>query len=274
MEKKFLPSFVQFCIKNFDFNPEENNSKEKSLNLNPQTEEEFKELTFPNDELSYLFTNECLSLLLKTDKKFIDDGIIQSILIATYNLYLNNKNVSDYLEIIHTLPLKEYIENIEKCFTKVEDLQSFLIFNFTLIAYKMIDKQYYNNINFIILKTSLLYDYAFIRGYIKNDKVKCAIGKIIKVLIKIYIKSTKENDIASKLKYFFFENGNIDNNAFLIPAQVFENGYKEFDGLIQEIKEVLKKESEIKVIIDGLNDLNKLKRIKLTIEDDNEETEI
>ena len=274
MEKKFLPSFVQFCIKNFDFNPEENNSKEKSLNLNPQTEEEFKELTFPNDELSYLFTNECLSLLLKTDKKFIDVGIIQSILIATYNLYLNNKNVSDYLEIIHTLPLKEYIENIEKCFTKVEDLQSFLIFNFTLIAYKMIDKQYYNNINFIILKTSLLYDYAFIRGYIKNDKVKCAIGKIIKVLIKIYIKSTKENDIASKLKYFFFENGNIDNNAFLIPAQVFENGYKEFDGLIQEIKEVLKKESEIKVIIDGLNNLNKLKRIKLTIEDDNEETEI
>ena len=178
------------------------------------------------------------------------------------------------MDIYHSLPLKKYCANIETCFNRMEDLQSFLIFNFTLMRYKGINDQFFATDNFLILETLLLYDYSFIHDYIKNIKVKYIIGKIIKVLMNIYIKSSGENDIALNLKYFFFEEGNINNNSFLVPEKAYEKGYKEIVDLIRDINTILGDESSILLRIKKLNDLQDFKRIELGLEEDNEETEI
>ena len=88
--------------------------------------------------------------------------------------------------------------------------------------------------------------------------------------MNIYNKSSQENEIAICLKNFFFENGKISNKSFLIPENPSENGYKEFDSLIMKFQEKLKEESLAQII----NGLTKLKKIKLCIEEESEETEI
>ena len=276
MEVSFIDALAKFIIKNFNFDPEKHEQKSDPLCNISSNETVLNELNFPNKEISNLFNKESLSILLKTNKDFKDNhkGIVQDILISVYNFYKGNKNASDILDIYHSLPLKKYCANIEACFNRTEDLQSFLIFNFTLMRYKGINDQFFATDNFLILETLLLYDYSFIHDYIKNIKVKYIIGKIIKVLMNIYIKSSGENDIALNLKYFFFEEGNINNNSFLVPEKAYEKGYKEIDDLIRDINTILGDESSILLRIKKLNDLQDFKRIKLGLEEDNEETEI
>ena len=270
MEVSFIDAFAKFIIKNFNFDPEKHEQKSDPLCIISSNETVLNELNFPNKEISNLFNKESLSILLKTNKDFKDNhkGIVQDILISVYNFYKGNKNASDILDIYHSLPLKKYCANIETCFNRTEDLQSFLIFNFTLMRYKGINDQFFATDNFLILETLLFHD------YIKNIKVKYIIGKIIKVLMNIYIKSSGENDIYLNLKYFFFEEGNINNNSFLVPEKAYEKGYKEIDDLIRDINTILGDESSILLRIKKLNDLQDFKRIKLGIEEDNEETEI
>ena len=276
MEVSFIDALAKFIIKNFNFDPEKHEQKSDPLCNISSNETVLNELNFPNKEISNLFNKESLSILLKTNKDFKDNhkGIVQDILISVYNFYKGNKNASDILDIYHSLPLKKYCANIETCFNRTEDLQSFLIFNFTLMRYKGINDQFFATDNFLILETLLLYDYSFIHDYIKNIKVKYIIGKINKVLMNIYIKSSGENDIYLNLKYFFFEEGNINNNSFLVPEKAYEKGYKEIDDLIRDINTILGDESSILLRIKKLNDLQDFKRIKLGLEEDNEETEI
>lgn len=276
MEANFVDALTKFIIKNFNFDPEKNEQKSDSLYNISSNETVLNELNFLNKEISNLFNKESLAILLKANKDFKDNHkvLVQEILISIYNFYKGNKNASDILDIYHKLPLKKHCANIEVCFNRTEDLQCFLIFNFTLMIYNEISEQFLEKDNFLILETLLLYDYTFIHDFIKNIKVKYVIGKIIKVLMNIYIKSSGENDIAFNLKYFFFEKGNINNNSFLVPEKVYENGYKEIDDLIIDINTILGDESSILLRIKKLNDLQDFKRIKLGIEEDNEETEI
>ena len=271
MDDPFLIKLAEFYKENFNYDPENPDYPDTIFNPNP-SKLGIDSLKLSTEEISSLLNYQTLSLLLKTDKDFRDSNknLVLDILRAIYTFYAGNKNASDYLSIQNILPMNKNFEGILNCFNKTEDLEAFLIFNFTLVNLRKIDENFYNNKNFIILEALLLYDYVYIHDYVKNKKIKYAIGKIIKSLMNIYNKSSQENEIAICLKNFFFENGKISNKSFLIPENPSENGYKEFDSLIMKFQEKLKEESLAEII----NGLTKLKKIKLCIEEESEETEI
>ena len=271
MDDPFLIALAEFYKENFNYDPENQNYPETIYNPNP-SKFGIDSLKLSNEEISSLLNHQTLSLLLKTEKNFRDSNknLVLDILRAIYAFYAGNTNASDYLNIQHILPINKNYQGILNSFNKTEDLEAFLIFNFTLVNLRKIDENFYNNKNFIILEALLLYDYVYIHDYVKNKKIKYAIGKIIKSLMNIYNKSSQENEIAICLKNFFFENGKISNKSFLIPENPSENGYKEFDSLIMKFQEKLKEESLAQII----NGLTKLKKIKLCIEEESEETEI
>lgn len=271
MDDPFLIALAEFYKENFNYDPENPDYPDTIFNPNPD-KLGIDSLKLSTEEISSLLNYQTLSLLLKTDKDFRDSNknLVLDILRAIYTFYAGNKNASDYLSIQNILPMNKNFEGILNCFNKAEDLEAFLIFNFTLVNLRKIDENFYNNKNFLILESLLLYDYVYIHDYIKNKKIKYAIGKIIKSLMNIYNKSSQENEIAICLKKFFFENGKISNKSFLIPENPSENGYKEFDSLIMKFQEKLKEESLAQII----NGLTKLKKIKLCIEEESEETEI
>ena len=104
-------------------------------------------LKLSTEEISSLLNYQTLSLLLKTDKDFRDSNknLVLDILRAIYTFYAGNKNASDYLNIQHILPLNKNYEGILNCFHKAEDLEAFLIFNFTLVNLRRINENFYNN---------------------------------------------------------------------------------------------------------------------------------
>ena len=276
MSGNFLGALVEFCKANFNFNPVNYAELSDTLYVSSQNEEAFINLEFPNDELADIFNYETLSLLLKTDKDFRDNHkeIVKNILIVINNFYSGNKNAVDYLDIYYSLPLKNYCENIEKCVNNIENANHFLLFNFLLNNINNIQEQYYDNIEFIILNILLLYDYAFIRNKLANINSKYAISLIIITLMGVYIKASDNYSMASKLANFFFEGGQINYKSFLVPENLYENGYKEFDELILIVKKIFEDESISKDIIMKIEVLNKLQRIKLFKEENKEKTEI
>ena len=276
MSGNFLGALVEFCKANFNFDPVNYAELSDTLYVSSQNEEAFINLEFPNDELADIFNYETLSLLLKTDKDFRDNHkeIVKNILIVINNFYSGNKNAVDYLDIYYSLPLKNYCENIEKCVNNIENANHFLLFNFLLNNINNIQEQYYDNIEFIILNILLLYDYAFIRNKLANINSKYAISLIIITLMGVYIKASDNYSMASKLANFFFEGGQINYKSFLVPENLYENGYKEFDELILIVKKIFEDESISKDIIMKIEVLNKLQRIKLFKEENKEKTEI
>ena len=275
MSGNFLGALVEFCKANFNFDPVKYAELSDTLYVSSQNEEAFINLEFPNDELADIFNYETLSLLLKTDKDFRDNHkeIVKNIIVI-YNFYSGNKNAVDYLDIYYSLPLKNYCENIEKCVNNIENAKHFLLFNFLLNNINSIQEQYYENVEFILLNILFLYDYAFIRNKLANINSKYAISLIIITLMGIYIKSSNNNSMTSKLANFFFEGGQINYKSFLVPENLYENGYKEFDELILIFKKIFEDESVSKDIIMKIEVLNNLQRIKQFKQEDNEETEI
>ena len=251
MDDPFLIALAEFYKENFNYDPENPDYPDTIFNPNP-SKLGIDSLKLSTEEISSLLNYQTLSLLLKTDKDFRDSNknLVLDILRAIYTFYAGNKNASDYLNIQHILPINKNYEGILNSFNKGEDLEAFLIFNFTLVNLRKIDENFYNNKNFIILEALLLYDYVYIHDYIKNKKIKYAIGKIITSLMNIYNKSSQENEIAICLKNFFFENGKINNKSFLISESLSENGYKEFDALIMKFQESLKDESFVQFEMD------------------------
>ena len=276
MSGTFLCELVEFCKANFNFDPVKYAELADTLYNSSQNEEALTNLEFPNEEFADIFNYETLSLLLKTDKDFRDNHkeIVKNILIVIYNFYSGNKNAVDYLDIYYSLPLKNYCENIEKCVNNIENAKHFLLFNFLLNNINNIQEQYYDNIEFIILNILLLYDYAFIRNKLENINSKYAISLIIITLMDVYIKASDNYSMASKLANFFFEGGQINYKSFLVPENLYENGYKEFDELILIVKKIFEDESVSKDIIMKMEVLNNLQRIKQFKQEDNEETEI
>ena len=275
MSGNFLNNLVEFYKTNFNFDPQNSKELSDTLYSNFQNEEDLINLGFPNEELSNIFNYETLFLLLKTEKDFRDNHkeLIKNILIEIYSFYSGNKYAIEYLDVLYTIPLKKYSENIEKYVHKLEYVNCFFLFNFTFLNINNIKEEYYKNNNFIMFDILLLYDYAFIKNKIKNINNKLAIISIIIPLMNI-INSSKNNSIALKLADFLFEFRKKNCKYFLVPEGVDTKGYKEFEELIQTVKKSLEDISVVKDIIPKIEVLNKFHRIKFLKEDDYEETEI
>ena len=170
MSGNFLNNLVEFYKTNFNFDPQNSKELSDTLYSNFQNEEDLINLGFPNEELSNIFNYETLFLLLKTEKDFRDNHkeLIKNILIEIYSFYSGNKYAIEYLDVLYTIPLKKYSENIEKYVHKLEYVNCFFLFNFTLLNINNIEDEYYKNNNFIMFDILLLYHYAFIQNKIKN----------------------------------------------------------------------------------------------------------
>lgn len=112
----FLNNLVEFYKTNFNFDPQNSKELSDTLYSNFQNEEALINLGFCNEELSNIFNYETLFLLLKTEKDFRDNHkeLIKNILIEIYSFYSGNKYAIEYLDVLYTIPLKKYSENIEK----------------------------------------------------------------------------------------------------------------------------------------------------------------
>lgn len=272
MESSFASSFVQFCIQNFKFNPKTFEEYTNTLASSSSIYQGLNDLEFPNESISNLFNYECLSLLLKSGHTFRDaySDLTKNILIAIYNFYSGNKEMINYFDILsYSVPFKND-EHIQKYLNKWEDYNSFVLFNFLLVNYYGIPDNLFDSNSLYFLDLLLLYDYSFIRDNVKNIKTRDVICSIIQVLMENFVKLSGDNEITLGLKEFFFEKGKIDKRTFLIPKNTSEVGYVEFNKLILCMKNVAKDESDIQVII---NDLNELQRIKMDLEENNKETE-
>ena len=274
MESNISQTFVQFCIVNFNYNPETLKEENNSISQNKESHTQFK---FPEDKISNLFFNECLSLLAKTNDNFKKNNanLIMNILIVIYNfVFKGNNNAFEFLFIYgFKLPFQMDDDDIQKSFDKKEDFKSFQLFNLVLMKYNDVNDDFYKNNNFFILESLLLYDYTFISKNKTNIKFKHVICNLIKTLINFYIKLSGENIIAMNLKNFFYKEGKIKNNLFLVPENVYNNGYAKFNNLIENIKQIIINESDIQLFVNNLYKLNDFKRLKIDIEEDSEETE-
>ena len=272
-----IKNFVQYCIQEFNFNPKTIKEERNNNPNNLQNQKVLDICKLPEDDISNVFCNECLSFLAKTDADFKKNNkkLKEAILIIIYNHFKGSVGAILLLEIyeIH-YPMQLKFENFEKSLDKKEDFDCFQLFNLLLLKYKGVNEYSYNNNNFIILEALLLYDYAFIRNYQENKKFKKAVRSIIKALIEYYIKLTGENIISRNLKNLIYEGGNIKNNMFLVPQCIYTNGYKKFDDLIENINQIIICELSVESFVNNLNDFNDFKRLKLDLEEDTEETEL
>ena len=277
MATDMIKNFVQYCIQEFNFNPKTIKEERNNNPNNLQNQKVLDICKLPEDDISNVFCNECLSFLAKTDADFKKNNkkLKEAILTIIYNHFKGSVGAILLLEIyeIH-YPMQLKFENFEKSLDKKEDFDCFQLFNLLLLKYKGVNEYSYNNNNFIILEALLLYDYAFIRNYQENKKFKKAVRSIIKALIEYYIKLTGENIISRNLKNFIYEGGNIKNNMFLVPQFIYTNGYKKFDDLIENINQIIICELSVESFVNNLNDFNDFKRLKLDLEEDTEETEL
>jgi len=275
MKNNFLNDLCTFSVDNFNFDP---STGKNAIILSKKPKKLFSldELNFPgNETISNLFFCESLSLLLKMKNLSTQENkkIVYSFLQIIYAFYSGNKEIITSLDILgYIIPYKN-AENIEKCFCESDDYISFIVFNLILILYKQIPRSFLDNNNFYILETVLLYDYVFIRGCVKNVKIKYEVTKVIKISLNDYTASSEIDLNVSYLKNFFFESGKINKNSFLIPENKYEKGLNEFNNLIDSIYEIINNGLKYRNIIDNLKNINKLKRKRLNMEEGNEKTE-
>ena len=175
MATDMINNFVQYCIQEFNFNPKTIKEERNNNPNNLQNQKVLDICKLPEDDISNVFCNECLSFLAKTDADFKKNNkkLKEAILTIIYNHFKGSVGAILLLEIyeIH-YPMQLKFENFEKSLDKKEDFDCFQLFNLLLLKYKSVNEYSYNNNNFIILEALLLYDYAFIRNYQENKKFK------------------------------------------------------------------------------------------------------
>ena len=272
MDNIFLKDLNAFIMINFKFDP---STGQNVINLPKKMKKKYNlnDLKFPgNNKLSNYFYYESLSLLLKMQNlsKGKKEDIIGNFLQIVYTFYNQGKEtIIPSLDILgYIIPYKDS-KKIKNCFCENDDdFISFLIFNLVLLNYKKIHQSFYDSIYFDILEIVLLYDYIFIRGCVKNNIIKYEVTKVIKIILNDY---TATSEINSNLKNFFFESGKITKNSFLIPENESEQGINEINILIDNIYKIIQNGLEFRnILIDNLKNINKLKRKRLNMGEENE----
>ena len=284
MEDDFLKNFCKFCIDNFSFNPE-NLREEKNILSSTKTFNfhslRIEKLNYPkNRELSNLFLYYSLFLLVKTDDTFKKNNkkLIKSILSYIYEFHKKEFDAKDlFNDLEYTFPFKNS-EIFKNCFEKKEDFNSFLIFNLLLVLcnHNEICEEHFINKNFEILNILLLYNYIFIHNSINEFKIKNIISILIIKFIDYYTKtftSDQNNDVIILLNTFFFDEGKINQDDFLIPENIYnEFGCKEFNCIIDVFSKNIKEGDNISIKLEKsiLDNLNNIKRKKFIKEEHNE----
>ena len=177
----------------------------------------------------------------------------------------------------YTFPFKNS-EIFKNCFEKKEDFNSFLIFNLLLILcnHNEICEEHFINKNFEILNILLLYDYIFIRNSINDFKINNIISRLIIKFIDYYTKtltSEQNYDIIILLNTFFFDEGKINQDDFLIPENIYDDiGCKEFNCIIDVFSKNIKEGDNISIKLEKpiLDNLNNIKRKEYIKEEHNE----
>ena len=111
--------------------------------------------------------------------------------------------------------------------------------------------------------------YIFIYNSIDNYEIKSFISKLIILFIEGNINFPQQDNSAIFLNGFFFEQSNISEKNFLVPIQIYNNGCKEFNCLIDIILKTIKNQENIFDNIDKsiLDNLKNIKRKKFVMDD-------
>ena len=275
MERKFLENYCNFCIDNFEFNPS-TLKPQKNILSSTKTfsfqKSQIQTLNFPeNQDLSNIFLYQSLILLLKSSESFKTNNkkLIRDILSYIYEYY---EGSLDIIEIFNSMEYSfpfEFSEKFEKFFKNIHEFHSFLVFNYILLIYKEIPEEYFKSSDFVILDILILYDYIFIYNSIDNYEIKSFISKLIILFIEGNINFPQQDNSAIFLNGFFFEQSNISEKNFLVPIQIYNNGCKEFNCLIDIILKTIKNQENIFDNIDKsiLDNLKNIKRKKFVMDD-------
>ena len=129
-----------------------------------------------------------------------------------------------------------------------------------------------------MLDILVLYNYFFINDYEKDTNVKSILIEIITIIINAYKLISNNNIIINFLIGFFFDEGEINKNNFLVPetTNINNKGYEDF---FRNILEKINNEMKNPLLLNNefFENLTRIKRIKfcnLNLEEvkkDNEE---
>ena len=283
-----LKKFYDFCKDNFDYDPitlqKPRSIFSKSLIFKPQ-KTKLRDINFPDkEEISSKLIYHILFILNQSDEAFIkiNKDIIHKILSFIYE-FIDKKEDFDPIFSFNSY-FDEIVfpffnsSNIKSIFKEKIEFNLFLLFNVVLILSKGITEEIYENLYFSILDILVLYNYFFINDYEEDIGIKNIIIEIITTIINGYKLISNNNIIINFLIGFFFDEGEINKNNFLVPenTNINNTGYEDFfKNILEKINNEMK--SPLLLNNDFFENLTQIKRIKfshININEKKEENEI